>query len=199
MGGTQTVSAAAQKIVDLVRDFPSGISRRDLAAEATRRFRGLPERRLAKLVAEAVGVGLLIETCGRLTSVAAPETPTGEQPPASDAKPSGGTKPPGGAGSFDDVKPSIGARPSTGTKASDGTSPSGTSVLRAVALDIESVVRTIATSPYVERHVYEAAAVRFGADPEWKKLRATPGLSDAEIVSNINNAILRPAANSMIR
>lgn len=40
---------------------------------------------------------------------------------------------------------------------------------------------------------------RFGADPEWKKLRATPGLSDAEIVSNISNAILRPAANSQIR
>ena len=35
---------------------------------------------------------------------------------------------------------------------------------------------------------------KFGADPEWKKLRATPGLSDAEIVSNISNAILRPAA-----
>jgi hypothetical protein len=40
---------------------------------------------------------------------------------------------------------------------------------------------------------------KFGADPEWKKLRATPGMSDAEIVSNISNAILRPAANSQIR
>ncbi len=40
---------------------------------------------------------------------------------------------------------------------------------------------------------------KFGADPEWKKLRATPGLSDAEIVSNISNAILRPATNSQIR
>jgi hypothetical protein len=40
---------------------------------------------------------------------------------------------------------------------------------------------------------------KFGADPEWKKVRATPGLSDAEIVSNISNAILRPAANSQIR
>lgn len=40
---------------------------------------------------------------------------------------------------------------------------------------------------------------KFGTDAEWKKLRATPGLSDAEIVSNISNAILRPAANSQIR
>ncbi|MFJ7074182.1 DEAD/DEAH box helicase [Streptomyces sp. NPDC098781] len=42
-----------------------------------------------------------------------------------------------------------------------------TSVLRTVALDVESVVRTTATAPYLERHVYEVAAVRFGADREW--------------------------------
>ena len=39
----------------------------------------------------------------------------------------------------------------------------------------------------------------FGADPEWLKLRATPGLSDADIVSNISNMILRPTAFSDIR
>jgi hypothetical protein len=39
----------------------------------------------------------------------------------------------------------------------------------------------------------------FGADPEWQKLRAQPGLSDAEIVSNISNTILRPLASSPIR
>jgi hypothetical protein len=39
----------------------------------------------------------------------------------------------------------------------------------------------------------------FGADPEWQKLRAQPGLSDAEIVSNISNRILRPLAFSDIR
>jgi len=39
----------------------------------------------------------------------------------------------------------------------------------------------------------------FGSDPEWQKLRATPGLSDAEIVSNITNTILRPFPFSMIR
>ena len=52
---------------------------------------------------------------------------------------------------------------------------------------------------------YEDLAARdrlwrqFGADPEWLKLRAEPGLSDADIVSNIGNAILRPAAISDIR
>jgi hypothetical protein len=39
----------------------------------------------------------------------------------------------------------------------------------------------------------------FGADPEWQKLRVQPGLSDAEIVSNISNAILRPLPFSPIR
>ena len=40
---------------------------------------------------------------------------------------------------------------------------------------------------------------KFSADPEWKKLKETPGLPDSEIVSNITNAILRPATNSQIR
>jgi hypothetical protein len=39
----------------------------------------------------------------------------------------------------------------------------------------------------------------FGGDPEWQKLRATPGLSDAEIVSNITSTILRPLPFSAIR
>ena len=39
----------------------------------------------------------------------------------------------------------------------------------------------------------------FGSDPEWQKLRAQPGYADAEIVSNISNAILRPLDFSPIR
>ncbi|HTT63495.1 MAG TPA: NIPSNAP family protein [Bryobacteraceae bacterium] len=39
----------------------------------------------------------------------------------------------------------------------------------------------------------------FGADPEWQKLRAQPGYADADIVSNISNAILRPLDFSPIR
>jgi hypothetical protein len=38
----------------------------------------------------------------------------------------------------------------------------------------------------------------FGADPDWAKLRAMPGYSDADIVSNITNIFLRPAAYSQI-
>jgi hypothetical protein len=39
----------------------------------------------------------------------------------------------------------------------------------------------------------------FGADPEWQKLRSTPGLTDPEIVSNISNALLRPLPFSPIK
>jgi hypothetical protein len=39
----------------------------------------------------------------------------------------------------------------------------------------------------------------FATSPEWKKLAGTPGLSDAEIVSNISNALLTPLAGSAIR
>lgn len=52
--------------------------------------------------------------------------------------------------------------------------------------------------------VFESLAARdqswatFAADPEWKKLSTTPGYTDPEIVSNISNCLLRPAACSQI-
>jgi hypothetical protein len=39
----------------------------------------------------------------------------------------------------------------------------------------------------------------FGSDPEWAKLRATPGLSDPEVVSNISNFLVSPLPFSQIR
>jgi len=53
--------------------------------------------------------------------------------------------------------------------------------------------------------VYDSLAGRdkawsaFLADPAWLKLRGTPGLSDAEIVSNISNVLLRPAPYSPLK
>lgn len=38
----------------------------------------------------------------------------------------------------------------------------------------------------------------FVGDPEWKELSTTPGYTDAEIVSNISNAFLRPTSYSQI-
>jgi NIPSNAP len=45
----------------------------------------------------------------------------------------------------------------------------------------------------------ESVWKKFGSDPEWQKLRNMPGLSDAEIVSNISNSILRPTAYSQVK
>jgi len=36
------------------------------------------------------------------------------------------------------------------------------------------------------------------SNPDWAKLRSTPGYADAEIVSNISNVFLRPAPCSQI-
>jgi hypothetical protein len=38
----------------------------------------------------------------------------------------------------------------------------------------------------------------FGHDPDWLKLRATPGYTDSEVLSNITNALLRPTDYSQI-
>ena len=45
----------------------------------------------------------------------------------------------------------------------------------------------------------EANWRQFATSPEWQKLSATPGLSDAEVVSNISNMILSPLNGSPIR
>jgi hypothetical protein len=44
----------------------------------------------------------------------------------------------------------------------------------------------------------EKAWAAFRADPDWQKLKATPGYLDAEIVSNITGLLLRPTAYSQI-
>lgn len=38
----------------------------------------------------------------------------------------------------------------------------------------------------------------FASDPEWKKMSTTPGYTDAEIVTNISNVLLRPTPYSQI-
>ena len=52
---------------------------------------------------------------------------------------------------------------------------------------------------YEDLTAREKAWRAFGADSEWKKLRETPGLSDAEIVSNITNYLVSPLPFSPIR
>ncbi|MFF9525168.1 DEAD/DEAH box helicase [Streptomyces achromogenes] len=167
----QTVSAASRKVAELVRAFSSGISERELLVEAKRQFGALPEQRLVKLVAEAVRGGLLIASGGLLLPAAPQASAPSAQVTSERHKP--------GAGS------AVAAR-------SDERS-----VLRAVALDVESAVRTTVTAPYVERHVYEVAAVRFGADrqwvaaaPRWRSYLRFPGDTAELRDGRVRNAVL---------
>ena len=48
------------------------------------------------------------------------------------------------------------------------------------------------------RDAAKASWDAFRNDPEWKKLSATPGYTDPEIVSNITSIYLRPAAYSQV-
>jgi hypothetical protein len=52
---------------------------------------------------------------------------------------------------------------------------------------------------YKDLATRESVWKAFEADPEWKKLRARPGLSDAEIVADISSAVLGPTPYSDIR
>jgi NIPSNAP protein len=52
---------------------------------------------------------------------------------------------------------------------------------------------------YDDMTAHDKLWAAFGSDPEWKKLRVTPGLTDPEVVTNISNVILRPLAFSLIR
>ncbi|MSV33031.1 MAG: NIPSNAP family containing protein, partial [Bryobacterales bacterium] len=52
---------------------------------------------------------------------------------------------------------------------------------------------------YDDWNVRDANWKKFLAHPDWIKLRATPGWSDAEIVSNISSMFLRALPFSPVR
>lgn len=51
-------------------------------------------------------------------------------------------------------------------KPGDADAPVG-QPLRAVAVDLESVVRTTATEPFTDKRIFQIGAVRFGTDADW--------------------------------
>ncbi|MET8009881.1 DEAD/DEAH box helicase [Streptomyces sp. NPDC005271] len=132
MGGESRIPAAVHKIVELVREYPDGVRPAELAEAARSRYQGLPGKRLAKLLEQAVAARLIDEVGGRF------------------------------------IMPSAHGAPSAEIEVEcEGAEPRG---LRVVAMDLESVVRTVPTEPHLERYVYQAALRRFGTDPEWTAL-----------------------------
>jgi hypothetical protein len=51
---------------------------------------------------------------------------------------------------------------------------------------------------YENQEAHDKSWAAFSSDPDWKRLRTTPGYEDAEIVCNISNVFLRPAPYSQI-
>jgi hypothetical protein len=51
---------------------------------------------------------------------------------------------------------------------------------------------------FESREAHDRNWSAFMADPDWTKLRTTPGYADADVVSNISNVFLRPTAYSQI-
>jgi hypothetical protein len=51
---------------------------------------------------------------------------------------------------------------------------------------------------FADQGAREKAWGTFVADPEWEKLKNTPGYSDAEILSNLTSLSLRPTGYSQI-
>ena len=51
---------------------------------------------------------------------------------------------------------------------------------------------------YEDMAAHDKAWAAFAADPDWRKLSTTPGLTDPDIVMNITNMYLRPTAYSEI-
>lgn len=103
-------------------------------------LRGMRPRQLEAVVTAAVDAGLLARAGNDLIPVAA-------APEASST-----------AAIVGDETPT----PAPGERLRATTRP-----LRAVALDFESVVRTIAIKPYLERRAFQVGAVRFGRDRRW--------------------------------
>ena len=51
---------------------------------------------------------------------------------------------------------------------------------------------------FENQEAHDKGWASFIADPEWKEVRSKPGFTDAEVVCNISNVFLRPAAYSQI-
>jgi len=126
------LSTPARRLVEVLAEFPRGLTVTELTEAARARIPGLAVARINRLLSEATAAEAVTERDGRLhVAHAGPEEEDGEQPRRG--------------------------------------------LLRAVVVDVESVVHTTAVEPYTDRRVYQIGAVRIGADADW--VAAEPRLS----------------------
>jgi RecQ family ATP-dependent DNA helicase len=139
-----------------------------LLAAARQRWPGLSQTRLRTLVIAAIRAGLVREADGVLSAVR-PETAEVPEPAAS----STGTGAPATPVTVDPDRDTAGPSPADGDPDSEGTGPRRTGrrpgLLRAVVVDVESVVRPSAEHPHGEKRMYQIGAVRLSADTGWEQ------------------------------
>lgn len=134
----EELPAAVQTIVRLVAGVTDGMTRDEVVAAVSALSKSRQDsRRVAVVVQRAVAAGALVESTAD-DGVRRLRVPQ----------------------SFASTESAIGRR---GQAVRD--SPSGP--VRAVIVDVESVVRTTATEPYIDRRIYQIGAIRTGTDAQW--------------------------------
>ena len=130
------LSAAAGRLVALLTEHKDGLTRAEFTEAARIQFRGVPVKRVAALLQEAIIAGIISDDHGRLRAALVADVPPLER---------------------------------LTEEASHGASrdESAGRPLRAVIVDLESVVRTTSAEPYIEKRIYQVGAVRAGADHGW--------------------------------
>ncbi|MEU3540807.1 DEAD/DEAH box helicase [Streptomyces paromomycinus] len=79
----------------------------------------------------------------------------------------------------------------------DSAASAGQHLMKAVLIDVESIVRTTTAEPYVQRDVYEVAARRFGADQGWVSER--PAWHRYVSLGAVADQVVEPAVRTAVR
>lgn len=160
------VSPHAQRLATLalehLRAHPA-VSVNELLTAVKRRFPGQRRVRLAALLDEAVAAGLLLcDSPGHISAPGGPtaeavDAPIGGQPADATAATVSGAAV---AASAADPAQGPPAEPQAATGAQGG-------AVRAVTVDLESVVHTTTSDPYTDKRIYQIGAVRLSNDSAW--------------------------------
>lgn len=140
----EALPAAVQTIIRLVASATDGMTRDEVTAAVSALSKSRQDsRRVAVVVERAVAVGALVDSVAD-DGVRRLRVPQ----------------------TFASTESAIERR---GQAARD----SGRGPIRAVIVDVESVVRTTVTEPYIDRRIYQIGAIRTGTDVQWIAERPT--------------------------
>jgi Rad3-related DNA helicase/DNA polymerase III epsilon subunit-like protein len=170
--GYSAASPHAQRLATYalahLRDHPA-VNVDELLTAVMRRFPGQRRERLAALLNEAVAAGLLHrDSPGHIS---APGSPTAQAVTAPTSSPSTNATVSGAAVSASTVDTTILPAPADRAGKPPAEPPASMGALgaavRAVIVDLESVVHTTTSDPYTDKRMYQIGAVRLSNDSAW--------------------------------